>query len=133
MMKYENTQKITALGVVIFSFAAILGALVIAALFGCLSALLVLKTSIPESFIKIGNVLGGGIGMIAASAFLTAAGKVKGILSAGIIATAMILIKVIGNTAMGLGGYFGLSGWIGILFVLLFSVSGGIIGTMMKK
>ena len=133
MMKYENTQKITTLGVVIFSFAAIIMAMLIAVLFGGLSALLVLKTSLPESFLKVGSVVGGGLGLLCASAFLTAAGKVKGILASGIIALLTILIKVIGNSLMNLGGYFSVNGLIGILFIIVFSFAGGVIGSMIKK
>ncbi|MBQ7936259.1 MAG: hypothetical protein IJ333_07955, partial [Clostridia bacterium] len=115
MMKYEESQKITALGVVIFSFFAMLLALAIAAAFGGLSALLVLKTNLPESFLKVGSVLGSGLGLVVATAFLTAAGKVKGIIAAAIMAVAMILIKVLGNALMDMGGFFTPNGLVGIV------------------
>ena len=48
-MKYEEPQKITALGVVIFSFISLLLGLALIALVDVLSAFLVLKTSLPEN------------------------------------------------------------------------------------
>ena len=133
MMKYDEPQKITALGVVIFSFFSLVIVLIIAAVFGGLSSLLVLKTNLPESFLKVGSVLGGGLGTIVAAAFLTAAGKVKGIVSAAFITAAEIVLKMVGNTAMDMGGYFSLNGLIGIVFIMLFSLAGGILGTMIRK
>lgn len=133
MMKYEDSQKITALGVVIFSFFAMLLALAIAAAFGGLSALLVLKTNLPESFLKVGSVLGSGLGLVVATAFLTAAGKVKGIVATGIMTVMMILIKVLGNILMNMGGFFALNGLIGMVFVVIFTFVGGIIGTAIKN
>ncbi len=133
MMKNDNSKKITALGVVIFSFLAIAIMIAVTAIFGALSAILVLKTELPESVLKIGNVLGAGLGAIASAAFLTAAGKVKGIVATAIIFFAEVMIKCLGNIWMGLGGYFTMNGLIGILFVLLFSFVGGVIGGMVKK
>ena len=133
MMKYEEPQKITALGVVIFSFIAIISAILIAAAFGMLSSFLVLKTNLSENFLKAGSVIGGSLGFVFASAFLTKAGKIKGIISAIIIAVSMILIKIAGNAVMNLGGYFSLNGMIGMLFILIFSFVGSVLGTAIKK
>ena len=133
MMKYEEPQKITALGVVIFSFIAIISAILIAAAFGMLSSFLVLKTNLSENFLKAGSVIGGSLGLVFASAFLTKAGKIKGIISAIIIAVSMILIKIAGNAVMNLGGYFSLNGMIGMLFILIFSFVGSVLGTAIKK
>lgn len=133
MMKYDESQKITALGVVIFSFASVLIMAVVAVLFGAVSALLVLKTNLPESFLKIASVLGGGLGAVIASAFLTAVGKMKGIVSAVIISVAAILAKGIGNSVLDMGGYFNLNGLIGMAFMVLFAFAGSVVGTMMKK
>ncbi|PWM38603.1 MAG: hypothetical protein DBX52_06720 [Clostridiales bacterium] len=132
-MKYEEPQKITALGVVIFSFISLLLGLALIALVDVLSAFLVLKTSLPESFLKVGSVLGCGIGLITATAFLTARGKVKGIVAAGILSACLIIIKILGNAALKLGGYFTWNGFIGILFVVVFCLIGGVLGSSLKK
>lgn len=132
-MKYEESKKITALGVVIFSFIAILLCLVVISMVGGLTALLVLKTSLPESVLKIGNVFGSGIGIILSTALLTSKGRMKGIVSAGIIAGGIILIKIIGNGLLNLGGYFTWNGFVGILFAIVFALIGGVLGAAMKR
>ena len=132
-MKYDETQKITALGVVIFSFLSLGICLLIVLAINVLTALLVLKTSLPEGALKVGSVLGSGIGVIASTAFMTAKGRVKGIVSAGIISTIIVLVKVIGNSIMNLGGFFTLAGFAGILIVIIFSLIGAVLGTTLKR
>ncbi len=132
-MKYEETQKITALGVVIFSFIALLLCLIIVAAVDSLTALLVLKTPLPEHILKVGSVLGSGFGLILSTALLTAKGRMKGIVASAIMAAFIVAIKIIGNTVMGMGGYFTWMGFAGILFTIVFSFVGGILGTVLKK
>lgn len=132
-MKYEESKKITALGVVIFSFIALLLCFALLAAFDAITALIVLKTSAPESLLKVGNVLGSGVGLIVSTAFLTIKAKMKGILSAGIMGGAVIVIKILGNLALEMGGYFTWSGVIGIVFTLVFVLVGGALGGVMRK
>jgi hypothetical protein len=132
MMKYEETKKITALGVVIFSFAAILLCMIIIVAIDCIAALLVLKTSMPEGFLKIASVIAGGCGVITATAFLTAKGRVKGIISAGIMAASLVLIKVLGSSLLNFGNYLTFSGVIGIAFTIVFAFVGGVVGSALK-
>ena len=131
-MKYEMSQKITALGVVIFSFLSLLICFGIIALIDILAAFLVLKTPLPESVLKIGNVLGCGAGIITSTAMLTVKGRMKGILSAGIIAACIIMIKIIGNNLMELNGYFNWNGFAGIIFTVVFALIGGVLGASLK-
>lgn len=132
-MKYEESQKITALGVVIFSFLTLLICFALLGLVDALTALLVLKTALPESVLKIGSVLGSGIGMIISTAMLTAKGRVKGIIAAGIMAGAVVLIKILGNMLLDLGGYFTWNGFAGILFTVVFALIGGVLGSALKR
>lgn len=132
-MKYEETQKITALGVVIFSFVALLLCFLIITVMDCLVAFLVLKTSLPEGFLKIGSVIGGGLGVIIATTLLTAKGRMKGIVAAGIMAACVILVKIIGNSLMGLGNYLSINGIIGIVFTMVFAFVGGVLGSVLKR
>ncbi len=132
-MKYEESKKITALGVVIFSFIALLLCFALLAAFDAITALIVLKTSAPESLLKVGNVLGSGVGLIVSTAFLTIKAKMKGILSAGIMGGAVIVIKILGNLALEMGGYFTWNGVIGIVFTLVFVLVGGALGGVMRK
>ncbi len=131
-MKYDEPQKITALGVVIFSFLSLLICFGIIALIDILAAFLVLKTPLPESVLKIGNVLGCGAGIITSTAMLTVKGRMKGILSAGIIAACIIMIKIIGNNLMELNGYFNWNGFAGIIFTVVFALIGGVLGASLK-
>lgn len=131
-MKHEETQKITALGVVIFSFVAILLCVIIIAVIDCIAALLVLKTSMPEGFLKIASVIAGGCGVITATAFLTAKGRVKGIISAGIMAASLVLIKALGSSLLNFGNYLTISGVIGIAFTIVFAFVGGVVGSALK-
>lgn len=132
-MKYEDSQKITALGVVIFSFIAfLLGALSMLTITS-LTALLVQHTNLSESFLRIGSVIGGGVGLLVSSAFMTAKTKIKGIFSALIVVAVAVAIKLIGNHLMGLGGYLTMNGFIGILFTVIFSLAGGMVGASIKK
>ncbi len=132
-MKYEETKKITALGVVIFSFLSLLICLMIILAIDAVTAFLVLKTALPEGFLKIGSVLGNVLGVITSTAFLTAKGKVKGIVSAGIISALIVILKFIGNLMMNLGGYFTLPGFAGILIIIVFSLMGGVLGSTLKR
>lgn len=132
-MKNETTKKITALGVVIFSFVSILIYVAIALCIDCLTVLLVWKTELAENFLKIGSVLSSGIGLVVSTIFLTLQTKWKGIYAAGIMFALVIIIKLIGNASMNLGGYFSINGIIGMLFTLVFAFVGGIMGSMLKK
>ncbi len=133
MKKYDENQKITALGVVIFSFVSVLIGAIVLLLVDSITALLVLKTALPEKALQFGNIAGSGVGIIVAAAILTAKGKMKGIVSSAIIAGATIVIKLAGNHLMNLDGYFSLNGLIGILFILIFSIIGGVIGSNFKR
>ena len=117
----------------IFSFIALLLCFALLAAFDAITALIVLKTSAPESLLKVGNVLGSGVGLIVSTAFLTIKAKMKGILSAGIMGGAVIVIKILGNLALEMGGYFTWSGVIGIVFTLVFVLVGGALGGVMRK
>ncbi len=132
-MKYEETQKITALGVVIFSFLSLLLCLIIIVAVDLMTAFLVLKTQLPEHILKVGSVLGSGFGLIISTTLLTAKGRVKGIVASAVMAAFVIAIKIIGNSIMNLGGYFTWMGFAGILFTIVFSFVGGVLGTVIKK
>ncbi len=132
-MKYEELRKITAHGVVIFSFFALLLYVIIVAVVDGITALLVLKTALPESVLKIGGVLGSGIAMIVSTALLTALGRVKGILAAGIMSVTVIAVKICGNMLLELGGYFTWNGFAGILFTVVFALIGAVVGTASKR
>ena len=132
-MKNNSIKKITALGVVIFSFIALLIYFAILMGVDALSVALVLKTALPESFIKVGSVVGSGVGLIISTSFLVKKTELKGIIAAAIMAAVILLIKIIGNASMNLGGYFSLSGLIGFGFVLLFALVGGVVGGALKK
>lgn len=132
-MKQNDTKKITALGVVIFSFFGIVICMAILLLFDFIFALLVAKTTIPEGFLKVANVVASAIALIASTAFITAKGRVKGIVSAGVISAGIILIKIIGNAAMDMGGYLDLNGLVGAVLTVIFSIVGGVLGSMLKQ
>ena len=132
-MKYEEPLKITALSVVIFSFISLLLGTAIYLMIDAIAALLVLNTNLEESSLKIGSVLASGVAILISSIFLTLKTKIKGIYAATIISSIVILIKIIGNASMDLGGYFSLNGLIGILFTILFSIIGGVIGANLKQ
>ncbi len=132
-MNRDNGTKTTILGVVIFSAVGLLVTLLIAGILGGISALLVLKTPLPEGFIKVGCVIGAGIGTVVGTAFLTAVARLRGIVGAGIIWGMVLCVKVLGNCVMHLGGYFTLNGLIGIVFLAFFAVCGGVIGAMLKR
>lgn len=132
-MKYEEPLKITALSVVIFSFISLLLGTAIYLMIDAIAALLVLNTNLEESSLKIGSVLASGVAILISSIFLTLKTKIKGIYAATIISSIVILIKIIGNASMDLGGYFSLNGLIGILFTILFSIIGGMIGANLKQ
>jgi len=103
MMNKNDARKITTLGVVIFSFLAVLITVAMVALFGAISALLVLKTDLPEGVMKIGCVMGSGIGVVLGTAIMTAIGRVRGIVSSGIVFSLLVLLKVVENRSLGLG------------------------------
>ncbi len=132
-MKYDDTKKITALGVVIFSFVSLAVAFAIILGLDALTALLVLKTALPESFLQIGSVIGNGAGVIIGCAFLTKKGKIKGIYASLIMFFMMALVKIIGNALLGFGGYFTFEGVIGLLFTAVFALVGGVVGSAIKK
>ncbi len=132
-MKNNSSQKITTLGVVIFSFLALLIYVLLGILVACGFSLLILKTSLPESALLVGCVLGSGAGLVAATAFLTSVGKMKGIISAAVMFGVAFLMKLIGNPIMNMGGYLTMNGIVGILFMMVFSLVGGVVGTMIKK
>ncbi len=132
-MKNIDSKKITALGVVIFSFIGIMMCLAIIMVLDMIVALLVAKTALPESFLRIGSVLASGIGLVVATAFVTIKGRVKGIVSAGTVAAGIILIKILGNSLLNMNGYLNLNGLVGILLVVVFSFVGGILGSMLKR
>ena len=100
-MKNIELRKITAHGVVIFSFCTLILCLVITAMIYVITAYIVLKTSIPESFLKVGGIIGGGMGLVVSTALLTAFARIKGILSAAIMSSLIIAIKIIGNMLLG--------------------------------
>lgn len=132
-MKKEDAKKITTLGVVIFSFAAIALCFVIVLVIDMITALLVAKTAMPESVLLVGSVIGNGLGTVIATVFLTLMSRLKGIFSAAIVGVAVIMVKVIGNLVLGMGGYLTWQGAIGILFVAVFSLVGGAVGAALKK
>ncbi len=132
-MKNESTKKITTLSVVIFSFASVLLYFLIWCILSVITDFLVLKTNLPESFLKIGSVVAGGAGMIISAAFLVSKISIKGIYGTAIMFALTIVIKVIGNMLLGLGGYFNLTGLIGMMFMLIFAMIGGTLGGMLKK
>ncbi len=132
-MNKESTKKITALGVVIFSFVSILIYMLIVLGIDSLTVLLVLKTKLSEDFLKIGSVMASGIGLITSTALLTVQTKLKGIYAAAMMFGMVFLIKIIGNGFMKFGGYFTLNGFIGILFLIVFALAGGILGSLFKK
>ncbi len=132
-MKKEDHKKITALGVVIFSFIAVLICVGVVIAVDIITALLVLKTPISESILMLGSVVGSSLGTVFSSLFLTVKGKVKGIVAAAIIAASVIAVKAVGNAVMGMGGYFSWTGLIGILFVIVFALVGGAVGASLKK
>ncbi len=131
-MKKDDMKKITALGVVIFSFIGIVICFAAIAVVDAITAMLVLKTSLPESVLKIGSVIGSGIGLIASTAFVTLKGRMKGIIATAIMAAVIIIVKIIGNGMMNLGGYLNFTGLIGILFAVIFALIGGVLGTALK-
>ncbi len=132
-MKYEELRKITAPGVVIFSFLALLLYLILVAIVDAVTALLVLKTAIPEAALKIGGVLGSGIGMITATATLTAVGRMKGIVASCIMAATVVIVKICGNMLLDMGGYFTWNGFAGIIFAIVFALIGGVLGSAAKR
>ncbi len=132
-MNKENSKKITALGVVIFSFIALGICFMIVFAVDALAAALILKTSLPESTLVIGNVIGSCLGTVAASFFLTVKGRVKGIYSAVIVGGSVVAIKIIGNAVLKMGGYLNWSGLIGVLFVAVFALVGGAAGAMIRR
>lgn len=132
-MKKEDAKKITTLGVVIFSFTAIALCFVIVLVIDMITALLVAKTAMPESVLLVGSVIGNGLGTVIATVFLTLMSRLKGIVSAAIVGVAVIMVKVIGNLVLGMGGYLTWQGAIGILFVAVFSLVGGAVGAALKK
>ena len=133
MMKNMESKKITALGVVIFSFISILAGLLIVVLLGTITSVLIVKTNVPEGFMKIGNVIGSCLGVLVSSWLLTRLAQLRGIISALILSGAFIIIKSIGNEVMHLGGYFSLSGLVSIVFIILFACAGSILGSMGKR
>ena len=132
-MNKESAKKITALGVVIFSFACILSYILIVFGMDSLAVLLVLKTKLPEDVLKVVGVVASGVGLIVSACLLTVQTRMKGIYAAAIMFGAAFIIKIIGNGLLNLGGYFTMSGLIGILFMIVFSVAGGILGSFLKK
>lgn len=132
-MKKEDAKKITTLGVVIFSFAAIALCFVTVLIVDMITALLVLKTSVPESALLIGSVIGNGLGIVLATIFLTLTSRLKGIVSAALIGTSVVAVKVVGNIILGMGGYLSWRGMIGVLFIAVFSLTGGAVGAALKK
>lgn len=132
-MKNIELRKITAPGVVIFSFAALVLNLMIAGLIYAVTAYVVLETAIPESILKVGSILGGGVGLVVSTALLTALARIKGIVSSAIMSASVICIKIIGNMVLELGGYLSLNGLVGILFAVVFSFVGAMVGTAFKR
>ena len=132
-MKKDNSKKITTLGVVIFSFISIGICFLAMLIVGLISIVLVLKTSLPEETLMIGSVIGSGIGTVSASYFLAIKGRIKGIYSALIITAALIFLKFIGRMLPGIDGTIGWSNIVGILFVIVFSLVGGAIGSLRKR
>lgn len=132
-MNKESTKKITALGVVIFSFICILVYITIVLSIDCLAVLLVLKTNLSEDFLKIGSVIASGIALIVSTGLLTVQTKLKGIYASTIMFGAVFMIKVIGNGILKFGGYFTFNGFIGIIFLIVFALAGGILGSLLKN
>lgn len=132
-MNKESTKKITALGVVIFSFVSILIYALIVFCIDSLAVLLVLKTQLSENFLKIGSVVASGVGLITSTGLMTVQTKLKGIYAAAIMFGMVFIIKIIGNASLNFGGYFTLNGFIGILFLIVFALAGGTLGSLFKK
>jgi len=131
-MKKENSKKITTLGVVIFSFVALGICMATILIVDILIALLVLKTSLPESALPVGSVIGSSLGTIIGAYFLAHKSAMKGIYAAAISGGSIIAVKIAGNALMGMGGYLNWSGMIGILFVVVFALIGGAFGALSK-
>lgn len=132
-MNRETTKKITALGVVIFSFACFLMYSLIILAIDSLAILLVLNTNLSESILKIVGVISAGIALITATGVLTAWSKLKGIYAAGIMFGLVFMTKLIGNAIIGLGGYFTIGGLLGTIFLIIFALVGGVLGSLLKK
>ena len=132
-MNKESTKKITALGVVIFSFVCILVYITMVLCIDSIAVLLVLKTNLSEDFLKIASVIASGIGLIVSTGLLTVQTKLKGIYASAIMFATVFMMKVIGNGMMKFGGYFTINGLIGIIFLIVFALVGGIIGSMLKN
>ncbi len=132
-MNKESTKKITALGVVIFSFVCILVYITMVLGIDSIAVLLVLKTNLSEDFLKIASVIASGIGLIVSTGLLTVQTKLKGIYASAIMFATVFMMKVIGNGMMKFGGYFTINGLIGIIFLIVFALVGGIIGSMLKN
>ena len=98
-----------------------------------IAVLLVLKTNLSEDFLKIASVIASGIGLIVSTGLLTVQTKLKGIYASAIMFTTVFMMKVIGNGMMKFGGYFTFNGLIGIIFLIVFALVGGIIGSMLKN
>lgn len=132
-MKQENLRETTALGVVVFSLLSIALFVVITGLIYLIAALFVLKTEVPESFLKIASVIGAGIGIIASTSFLGAKAKLKGIVASGIVTGAIVIIKLVGCEMVGQGRGLGLWNLVGVLFVGMFSLVGGMVSSVFKN
>jgi hypothetical protein len=93
----------------------------------------VARTPLPEEVLKIANVINSCVGIITGTAIMTAVGKIKGILSAVIMTLGILIIKILGNALMNIGGYFGMNGFIGLCLLAVFAFAGGVLGTALKR
>lgn len=132
-MKKNNSKKITTQGVVIFSFIGLVLYALIVMAFGCLGTFILLKSNLFESLLKVMAVISSGVGLLVSTAFITVVGKMKGIVAAAIMGGGVFIIKLIGNLALSMGGYWNLNGLIGMFFIAAFALAGGLIGTAIKR
>lgn len=132
-MKKDSFKKITTPRVVIFSFLSLFLFSIICIVMNLIISGIVLSTDVPESFLKIGTVATNGVGVIVSTAFLVNQSRIKGIYGSCIIFFVITLIKVTGNAFLKQGGYLTLNGLVGLCFLMIFSLVGGVIGGMIKK
>ena len=132
MKRINDTFKTTTLNVVVFSVVSVLMWVIVGVLLNALVALVVWKTAMPMSFLKIGNIIAGGVSVVVSSVFLSKRCALKGVYLLIIHVVLITLTKMVVCGFLGDLCVVSLRALVGFLALFVFSALGSMIGVTMR-
>lgn len=132
MMKNNASIKTTTLNVVVFSVVSIFAWVFGGSVVGATAALMVLVTPLSESFLRVGSVLAGGVGVIVGAAVFAKKSGLKGIRSALLIGVLISLVKSVCKVAFWRLPMVSAASLMGVGITFVLSLAGAVIGSALR-